>query len=238
MDSKPSNSRVVVMIIFASLGGQARTEAATGACCKSDGTCDDNLTADVCYGRNTPGSWTWLFGGEGSSCSSPPNRVCRGPFGGCRTDLSFCECLHDDIGSFYIPSSSVCDAPVQGTCCLPPGCDPEQPAEFCCDATFTEFGCEHPFYGGAWGGGAQCDPNNVCPTGACCDQSGVLPCDDTGNALECANQNRIWIRDHSVCLPGGACPIPTLSQWGAVVLALLVVTLGTLVIEQRRRETG
>ncbi len=73
---------------------------------------------------------------------------------------------------------------------------------------------------------------NLIVQGACCLRDGS--CAITSSE-DCLAQEGSFKGEGTTCDPN-PCPIPTLSQWGLIVLTLLLLTAGTLVlIRQRRR---
>lgn len=71
---------------------------------------------------------------------------------------------------------------------------------------------------------------DTCPLGACCLQNNT--CENT-TANGCIVLNGRWHAPGVECIPGGDCPsVPTVSEWGMVILAMSLLTLGTLVLRQ------
>ncbi|MGB2984940.1 MAG: IPTL-CTERM sorting domain-containing protein [Phycisphaerae bacterium] len=68
--------------------------------------------------------------------------------------------------------------------------------------------------------------------GACCGSFGDVGCSQWSPDL-CEDNGGVYLGDGTVC-EGDACPIPTVSEWGLMVMALLVLTAGTLVYTRRR----
>jgi cysteine-rich repeat protein len=73
----------------------------------------------------------------------------------------------------------------------------------------------------------------VCEETEACDDGN--PDDGDGCSSTCIIEDG-WdcTGEPSVCMPSG---IPTVSEWGMVVMTLLVLTAGTLVLAGRRRLT-
>ena len=123
---------------------------------------------------------------------------------------------------------------VSGACCLTDGA---------CTDPITESVCV------AAGGVYQGD-NTTCVSfecrGACCDQSlpgGVCQSGVSESACNPTGDPQIeFFKDEDCVEDGGTVdcppPIPTVSQWGLVVMSLLVLTAGTIIfvgVRQPRR---
>lgn len=123
--------------------------------------------------------------------------------------------LIDDAGlctdSEEITLAFQCAAP--GACCLPDGE---------CEEGEFEALCEEE--GGAFlGEGSSCTPNACQQLGACCFADGF--CEDVFQS-ECDKEGGVSAGPGTDCASsechGGFQPIPTTSQWGLIVLALLL----------------
>ncbi len=68
--------------------------------------------------------------------------------------------------------------------------------------------------------------------GACCGSFGAVGCLQLAQDL-CSESGGVYLENGTVC-HGSACPIPTVSEWGLVTMALLVLTAGTVVLARRR----
>ncbi len=122
----------------------------TGACCNTDGSCDDGITEDDCASSGG------TYQGDGSTCA---DTTCpTGPTGACCID-NFCSILTSDdcssSGGNYLGDGSTCDGVdcTEGACCA---------ADGSCSIT-TESGCIGYFQGS----GTTCVPN-PCEAVPCC----------------------------------------------------------------------
>jgi len=222
MQSTVLNLRIV--LVAAMMGVVTKqVEAQVGACCLPDGNC---VTVDEASCDAQEGTYR----GDGSPCDGFPTcGACVGPFGACAEGLTLAGCLADDPGSEYLTGSNgECSFTiVKGTCCLPPQDGfPNFPDPYC--DMMTPVGCKDPAYMGDYGGGSSCNPEDVCPIGACCPANDLSVCNDTVNVRECVAQGWDWHGDGNRCKPDGSCPIPATSTWGCVVLALMVLVVGTI----------
>ena len=83
-----------------------------------------------------------------------------------------------------------------------------------------------------------CLPDNIigsCEgTGACCNPDGV--CMDNVDAAVCWNGGGVYQGEGVECseVTCNPEPVPTISTWGCLIMALLVVTAGTLLFRSRR----
>lgn len=118
-----------------------------GACCRFEGSCENDVTAAACTGSDT-----WL--GANTQCSAgscTPGACCTGE--GC-LDISETEC--GSVGGLFIAgsdcASGACDT---GACCLDGFCG-MAPA-FNCFLAGREF----------FGAGVPCDPNPCLPCATC-----------------------------------------------------------------------
>ncbi len=109
---------------------------------------------------------------------------------------------------------------VHGTCCecAPPD---DCPADCPLDAQWVL----HP-------SATEC-LSDTCARGACC-----LPgnnCDETTEA-GCTFLGGLWFSLNQECVPGSSCPpVPTVSEWGLVILGLLLLIAGSRLIGLRNR---
>lgn len=129
------------------------------------------------------------------------------------------------VGPLRVPPGPIALAPVTtlgvraNHCLMPPELRASANLPNCINS--TEEGCT--LVGGTF------DPLSECPTGACCQGSGcteIIENDCVGNAG--------YLGDDISCGPGSCSSVPAVSEWGLVVLALLVLTTGTLVCAGRR----
>ncbi len=117
-----------------------------------------------------------------------------------------------------------------GACCLPAnGCALEVTDVACHAMAGGHFmgsgtrSCAHDGNGNCTSVGACCQPNNVCTTGV--------------TQEECIKLRGRYLGDGTTECPhdaAGNCNIPTVSEWGLVVMAMLVLTAATVVIIRRR----
>ncbi|MEZ4654212.1 MAG: hypothetical protein R3E12_11650 [Candidatus Eisenbacteria bacterium] len=172
----------------------------TGACCFSDGTCQE-LTANECA---TAGG---AYQGDGSLCDPNPCPVT----GACCVSGGFlldCVLLTQDecntAGGIYQGDGTSCDpnpCPQPGACCFPDGS---------C-LVLDEIDCA-PQGGVFQGEGVPCDPDPcVTPTGACC-LPGEVVCEVITQG-ECDTRGGQYQGDGTSCIPDpcphtGACCFP------------------------------
>jgi hypothetical protein len=166
----------------------------------------------------------------------------------CEDGVTADECTDGTFELGEICEDLVVPCPA-GACCLP--------TEECVETS----GPDCVAAGGVYGGdGTTCDPigacdqgDNVCvettddccsgayqgdgttctPVGACCEDH--IACSIT-TAAGC---NGTYLGDGTACVAQACNPlahvVPAVSEWGAVVLALLVLTAGTIVVARHRR---
>jgi hypothetical protein len=206
----------------------------------------------VRFKTTVPGKWVagdllgWLTlagHGVGTTCEHPeqvPTGYCAATemegIGGCCLPDATCERLDQDgcndawggtAGTHYLGDHTLCNK--CGACCLPAnGCVPEPKWEFEC----------HAMSGGHFEGSGttSCthNPDGSCTTGACCRPNNVCTLDTTSD--ECAKfGGRFEGYGSTTCAhnAAGDC-IPTVTEWGLVVMAMLVLTAGTVVVMRRR----
>jgi len=68
--------------------------------------------------------------------------------------------------------------------------------------------------------------------GACCGNFGDVACTQWTQDV-CEDNGGVYLGDRTLC-DGDACPIPAVSEWGLVVMTLLVLAAGTMVLRRRR----
>ncbi len=204
--------------------GYVEESSGLGSCRIPGDTCiciDDVLEAD-CIALG--GTWD-----VGMVCGELPcgdlTGACCDLSGGCADSLLLTECYAS--GGVYAGDNTTCGS-VVGACCS---------ADLTCVET-TEECCGLLADGGFWIAGtcasADCIPTgNCCVEGECMEDVTEAVCNSAGgeyqgNGTECVP---------SACAGGGHDhdPIPTVSEWGLVVMTLLVLTAGTVVIGRRRR---
>jgi hypothetical protein len=146
--------------------------------------------------------------------------ACCLPSGMCQDSTSQAECVV--LGGTHQGENSTCPN-VAGACCLSDG--------MCQDAT-TQTSCTS--MGGTFQG--TCSKCAAHVAGACClpDQT----CQNGMTPSECAAQNGTHRGGCTVCTgEPGKCPapIPAVSEWGVLVMSLLVMVGGTIILRQRER---
>lgn len=217
-------------------------------------SCDDDVYVEDCP---SPSIWD-----EGVLCSDTPD-PCGDAFGVCCTlqtdgceETTAAECA----GAWV--ATVTCEE--QGTCVIGPDCYDGLTAECCAEfggsfvddeacelegaccqddppacVELTEVACET--VGGTYNGDdTECEGDNdgdgvddACePGGACCSAAG---CEDGASQDHCeAGGNAKYMGDGTTCEE--ACPngIPAVTEWGLVVMLLLVLAAGTVVLKRAR----
>jgi hypothetical protein len=204
------------------------TDVPGGACCHGlTGVCEDGVSAMECAGEFD--TYT-----EGKLCSSPSVPACvavtgsccnsaPGAGGACSEGVTQAEC------EFTWTAGGTCSTcvEVQGACCnaLLGSCSQTlQGACNCPDCTWTE--------------GAACNQVSCNPIqGACCEQTNEsASCTQTSQA-GCNCENCTWTRETDcediTCDPLFT-PIPTVSEWGLVIMALLLLVGGKVYFGRRQ----
>ena len=158
-----------------------------------------------------PSTGTPAFGVVGACCL---------PNGNCQESITEAECAV--LGGTHQGENSTC-ASATGACCLSVGS---------CQNATTQTACTS--MGGTFQG--TCAICNAHVAGACClpDQT----CQDGLTPSECDAQKGTHQGGCTECTgEPGECPtpIPTVSEWGVVVMSLLVLGCGTIILGQRRR---
>lgn len=148
--------------------------------------------------------------------------ACCLPDATCQEAITEAECAV--LNGLHQGDASVC-VDATGACCLSQGT---------CQDAVLQATCEGQ--GGAFQGTCTaCDAHVI---GACC-----LPnetCEDGMALAECAAQNGTDWGGCTVCTgePGecsAPAPIPAVSEWGVIVLTLLILVGGTIIVGQRGR---
>lgn len=190
-------------------------EVEGGACCECNGECVclDGVAESDCDG-------VWVEGVLCGETGCGDTGMCCLPDGGCmETNIEGCYAVD---GTFV--DATTCDIE-EGSCCLP---DEE------CIVT-TEECCL--LSGGVYGGLADCVSADCTPTGNCCIGWECTP--NVMTEADCINAGGEYQGDGTLCVPEACIPkelnIPTTSEWGLIVLTLLILTAGTVVIARRRR---
>lgn len=191
--------------------------AVPGACCDDlTGLCLDGLLEVDCGNR---------FGGPGSTCATispvcvpPVGACCDGTDGGCADGLTESNCTGDQldwtIGALCDDLNPPC-AEHTGACCdqLNGVCTDDVPGSACVGTQM------------AWSKGAACaDTTCDAAVGACCDHDPFGVCVDAVTLAACSCSNCEWVQDGSCeSLDCAHASIPTVSEWGLVVLAILLL---------------
>jgi IPTL-CTERM motif len=205
-----------------------------GACCKPNFGCDLTLTDVECHAGG------WIFEGPGATtCSHNSDGTCKKgaccrPNNGCNLDLTELQCEAISDGVFQGGGTTGCDHNPDGTCVkIGACCEPDN----MCELNFTKEMC-HLKVGGVFEGvgTTSCNhhPDGTCTKGACCRPNNVCTRDTTNDA--CVKLGGRYLGDGSTeCAhdAAGNC-IPTVSEWGLLVMAVLVLTAATVVIMRRR----
>ncbi len=213
-------------------------------CCEPfrgwDGLCvsqAESLCGTLCSGNACPGDGDCCQANGTAGCT---DQACCDAV--CAVDPDCCESFHGWDGLCASQAESLCGTlclgnacPGQGVCCQAngsPGCeDPE-----CCNVVCANDALCCDLANGWDSLCAQSAQNlcNICGNQACCFINGN--CADLA-AESCVGQGGTPLGPGSLC--NGSCgnAIPTMSEWGVVVIYLLLVIGGTLVIMVPRRET-
>ncbi len=200
----------------------------TGACCEVGGGCS-SVTSTTCAVSGG------AFQGEGVSCGavSCQEACCFGP-ASC-LDLTVADC--NLASGFNQGPGTLCGTTIcfpTGACCNPDGT---------CDNDILDTDCVAS--GGVFQGDqVQCSAG-LCPqpSGACClisggclllseTDCGVIPNSAwAGSQTDCTDANGSGIADDCEAPPP---PVPTMSEWGALAMVLLLNIVGTLVFRRKR----
>jgi len=184
-----------------------------------------------------PGDTTFLTI-TADTTTPPPTGACCLPDGSCADGYVDGTCtaadgIYQGIGVTCAIGAD-CDIPPTGACCLLDGVCEELIEYDCLAADGTYEGDE------TLCGGTQCPQPT--PTGACCLPDGV--CEEILTDAECLGEGGVYNGDGTMCLGDNngngiddTCeePIPTVSEWGLILLTLLLLTAGTVALGRRRR---
>jgi hypothetical protein len=197
-----------------------------GACCDTlTGDCTDGVEAVDCadqYDVYTDNKTCGLVPCDpilGACCNAAP-----GAGGACtQTIQADCQGVYNN----WTPASSVCVpdcAEVTGSCC--------NTISGVCTSGVIQSACA-----GVWTEGGSCPGNCVAATGACCVDDGLATasCTDGVTQSACAGT---WTQGGTCAtLPDPCVPdftaIPTVSEWGLAVLALLLLIGGKIYFSRR-----
>jgi hypothetical protein len=198
-----------------------------GACCRGlTGVCEDGVSANECSGEFD--TYT-----DGKLCSSPSVPACDAVTGSC-CDSSpgaggACSITTQADCNFTWTANGLCEdcAEVTGACCnaLLGSCTVGiQSACNCPDCSWTQGAlCSH----------IACNPIQ----GACCRQTEQTADCVQSSQAECSCENCTWTRETDCadveCDPLFT-PIPTVSEWGLVIMALLLLVGGKVYFGRRQ----
>ncbi len=182
------------VFVMAFMGGTTSAQLITGACCNSNGTCSNGVTAIGCIFSDG------IFQGENSLCS---NTDCRGACclgSSCVNDHTSASCNGIPLGRFKGPQTSCSQVACTGACCSQFG--------ECVNST-TSLNCSL-FAGNYLGDGSTCDESTC--VGACCFLPLMGSCTVTTDN-ECAfssgsyqgNGSDCSACDGACCLDDGSC---------------------------------
>lgn len=171
----------------------------------------------------------------GEDCCSCPADCdpCAGCDDGicCAADGEDCDTCPTDCGA-----CPVCGNPNAGDCCAPaqpytPGCDDAA----CCEAVcLLDAYCCNVEWDNICGDRAAELPICNCPVfGACCNDD-TPECTDDVLEQDCPSPLRFTA--NTLCedlVPPCGEAIPTVSEWGLIVMALLVVSAGAVIVRRR-----
>ncbi|MCK4659137.1 MAG: IPTL-CTERM sorting domain-containing protein [Phycisphaerae bacterium] len=245
-------------------GALASDEA--GACCYCDGDechCEDGVTLYDC--TTNGGDWTMdetcitldpPCGNTEGVCYLPEGNcleisdaacayeggyfntetlICSDQMGACCTDDGVCHLATEDFcllaEGTYGGDGSECSLP--GACTLPDGACIEETTASCCAGA-----------GGTYlGEGEPCPPiidGACCLSGGSCSELPESECEATGGTFQGAGS--VCLGDNNGDGIDDACdphePIPTISEWGLIGLALLLCVAGAAVFARRRKATA
>jgi hypothetical protein len=198
-----------------------------GACCDGvTGTCTSDVAPGDCAGELD--TFTLNKDCDGLTCDAVPGSCCDsapGLGGACNDGVLNADCQ----GTYQAWSSAACDgscAEIEGACC-----DPLD--GFCSSTLQGDCTAQHP-NGPVWTVGAACNEVSCDPAlGACCNTR-FGTCTDNVILADCGGENLSWTKG-DVC-SASTCPdpfIPTVSQWGLVIMTLLLL-IGAKVYFGRR----
>lgn len=194
----------------------------TGACCFPDGNCVDGAPSTLC------GCLGGTYEGNGTTCLAvacpvPPAGACCMPDGTCDDDATSGGCaagggVYEGDGTTC--AQTACSAPT-GACCAPDGtCGDDVRESDCLDAALSYEG------DGTTCGVVECLVEPL--SGACCTDGGS--CQDGISPEDCQGSLQVG----ETCAEGCPAPIPTASEWGLIVMTVLVLTAGTVLVGRRR----
>lgn len=192
-------------------------DSGPGACCAANGTCTNNVDTATCLG--TPGSQP-LGGGTVCGAGSCPTGACCDA-GGCTVITEFaCDAL---LGRYKGDGTTCTAGQCAGACCTDAACANNIALENCSAA--------NQLYRGD---GTTCAGSPSC-SGGCCN--GTFCTDGVAPSL-CPGR---YLGDGVACAPAGAASascappnIPTVSEWGLIILGALVIGAGAIAVSRRK----
>ena len=177
----------------------------TGACYSLLEETCTITTEDVCEDSNG------VYAGDATTCSDPNGACCLDWLGDGGPCIVVFAGVCTEMGGTYQGDGTSC-APL-GACVMPDGSCIET-TEICCT-------------GGSWASG----PCAI--IGACCAEDGSC---SMMTEADCESSEGTYQGDGTVC-DVGTCKahIPTVSEWGLIVMTLLLLTAATVVFGRQRR---
>ncbi|MBN8643677.1 MAG: hypothetical protein J0L61_00350 [Planctomycetes bacterium] len=164
--------------------------APTGACCRFDGSCDDNVDFGLCV------EFGGAYGGDGSTCAKTNCGLtgsCCYVFGGgqsfCQSNTFENDCVN--FGGTFNGPGSACDkgSCVFGACCVGLACSDGVSFEAC------------DTQGGTFFANTECSEVVCEPTGACCF---TQSCQQLTGA-QCNSAEGLYKGDGTMCSPALCC---------------------------------
>lgn len=162
----------------------------TGACCRFDGSCDDNIDFGLCV------EFGGAYAGDGSTCAETncalTGSCCykfSGGFTFCQSNIFETDCVN--FGGSFNGAGSACDkgSCLTGSCCLGLVCSDNVSFE-ACDSQSGSFFANTP-----------CSQTVCEPTGACCFAQGC----QSATASQCAQFLGLYKGDGTTCSPALCC---------------------------------
>jgi len=154
---------------------------------------------------------------------------CNGLTGTCTDDVASTDC-DGPFQTFTLNKS--CGTPEAGPCVQVTGACCSDPVNGTCVAGVPQSACPAP---GVWTPNGSCTAVCAPHLGACCDtDSGA--CNDGTLLADCSDAGEVWT-DGALCadVECESASIPTVSEWGLVIMTLLLLA-GAKVYFGRRRE--
>jgi len=206
-----------------------------GACCnRIDGTCADDVASADC--ANYEDTWTMskLCASDAVACEPSPGACCdRSPgLGGlCVDGVLNADCQgRDQVWTLETACADVTCLEARGACCdgLTGNCTNGQLRENCFGQNVV------------WSQELTCADTSGCDPipGACCDYNHPDPlsregvCTNGVSMADCQGETQVWTKGASCAQVDCTRPlifvIPTVSEWGMAVLALVLIILGKL----------